>query len=583
MTPPTSFFGDAFRIHPSGRQTPLRSLEQVEATYTDGDVQILGKRIRTAGRAIFEVGDTVPVQWKDGEPERVLAHSIRRSGSVIQPPEEGDPVEEILLTDVTDLVAGVPTVRKDVYFRNGAQATRLNLSGIINADVSGVEFDFSGPFRVGWGLAAADNLFYVLAGRKIASPPAGQGPYLPRIYLFRLSRPVGEPAGAAAVSAALVRVIDPVTWSMPSPKYAQTRYSWDSGTLTSSLAATVPHVWPYSDRTREFVPIVESAERVTLMGALEVVTTQAIPVNGVPQFDIERIGYLLGVDVTGTAVAWEAATTDALRQPTGPAYVDVPPPSLGLAVRGQRVFPESWAVLDWTPVRKRVAVSWSFLLASKPLAANIGPPTGFTDPITSNQQAVLIEDGTVGGRVTVLDWSPFENIGSKSVYPIGIVPVPDVVVRLLATVYAPGAPARILLRYGTLTAGATLMTERLAVHDGTTLRDAAALADVALTNPTLFYRGAAVQYLGDAALYAIAEDSPTAGASWPLAAQRKKFVASPSQPALQPGTTLAEDGALSGKGALADWPAGIAGPDPLISVGISADAMRIAYHLVGTP
>jgi hypothetical protein len=530
--------------------------EPIAGVQPDGRYVVGGDVLPTKGTATLTVGQRVHVLWRRGRREIILTHQWQRAQGGGHPPGSQGRVEELLLAEVS---AGV----WDVVFRNDQQAQRLNLQGLINADRVAGDLT-TGPFRVGWGQPGADNQFYVLAARSVAGDgiagTLGNGSYRPRIYVFRLSRPVGEPAGGDAISATHVQTIDPVAWAMPGKFNAQT-YTYSSA--GSTLIADVPHRWPYAENGREFAVILEP-DAVTLIGAVQVRIAYA---TTLPFFGDDSYVYLVAVRTDAAAILWEAPTTDEYRAPFNFIHEVL----IGLVRQQQRLLFGTWSLVEWTGTQRRVAVNWSYL-------KHTGGVGGISTPTIQDQRyGTFLETGTLATRQTIEPWYattlPGAHVGQRGV-------------RWL---YRPASPRRVLYHHVlatsvTVSPPGVLATMQLRVYDPTTNASVVAAQQTGVDSGdnALLYRGAAVQYLGDDLLYAIAEDSAVGPTIWPPADQREQFVVSPAAPNLDPAALLAEDPAHVDEGELADWPAGITPPDPIEvgSVG-GAGALRLAYHAVG--
>lgn len=533
--------------------------ETVEAVFSDGTVQVRGHRIPTSGRAVLVAGDRVPVLWSLGQPAVVAQHSLRRSGGLVLT-EEGYAVEELLLYEAaTDQPAGA---RWDVYFRNDQQVTRLNLSGIINADRVPAEdwsfgsfgFNQTGVLKIGWG--QADNMFWVMA-QAVRTPIASPTPkYYPRFYVFRLSRPEGEPAGGATQTASLVATVVLPTFAMPD------KYGFIAAPSTSPSPATFPDDLKESGVASSVLGYVSS--QIVLQRDAQVVmiaprraTNAYGTFSGLPLS--EEVTYLVAVRSDAPVVIWESPITDAYRDP-------IPFSSVGGSVEGQAYIAYEvnllgFAVLEWTATVKRVATSWE---AKAVHDDNIAPRIMTT---LVAKRGVFVEDGTVLPVQTIQPWTDFQfdaRNGAETAY------VESEPRRLI--IHGSPTDGRVLLTGDRFTAVSPNVTEsRIERWQGALTL----LALEAVSTGALDQRVQALRLFDARTVYAVAEDSASSVAgAWPAIAERGRFTLLSGGLPLDLGKTLSNDG--THQGPLAPLPTGLADIDPV------AEPRRLAYHVAGT-
>src|SRR2546428_1603118 len=144
------------------------TLEAVEAVQGHLVTILGGLRVPCADIQAL-VGDMVHVEWNAGRPVRVIDFEVRRGSVFFTTHVVGKSViEELFIADFTDPVTKVK--KKDVYFRNLQQITRLK----VNDFTGGAE-----PGLVIWGMN--DDVFAV---RDAASAT--------RFHVFRLNRPANQ-------------------------------------------------------------------------------------------------------------------------------------------------------------------------------------------------------------------------------------------------------------------------------------------------------------------------------------------------------------------------------------------------------
>lgn len=231
MAPPLPTLGDVFRRSIQGRTTsaPPFTLETVETVYTDGDYGIRGAKLKAVGRAIYRIGQQVPVLWaRDGRSGVILAHSMRRSGGVVLQ-EVGTVVEELHIRATGSAGA------LEVWFRNASVFGRLLARDRI-------------PLPVGdeirsatWGLG--DNMFFLEVG-----PPSSFN--VRRFLIFALDRALGQ-TSTGLPGATFIRQVNEPTSLVIDPIIGTTFPTFDSGNharLDAQLGigatpASAPFVW----------------------------------------------------------------------------------------------------------------------------------------------------------------------------------------------------------------------------------------------------------------------------------------------------------------------------------------------------
>src|SRR3972149_2442445 len=109
------------------RLEPHINPEVVQAVNDDGTYRVKGRNITTTGNvANIRAGQIVDVGWKEGRPQKILAHNARR----VQFAPIGVPLRAALVEELFIVGTGATT---DIYFRNFDAAKPLQLSRFISA------------------------------------------------------------------------------------------------------------------------------------------------------------------------------------------------------------------------------------------------------------------------------------------------------------------------------------------------------------------------------------------------------------------------------------------------------------------
>jgi hypothetical protein len=224
--------------------------EPVLGVTDTGDLITEDALVRTSGdTSAMQVGDVVPILWN----QRTSGTSGRRQTAVAlrhhaQKAQPGGPIrvavgaiEELLLIQVAPQPDSFGALwgGKDVYFRNGQQFTRLNLTDIIESDaiqIGGSWLLTTGAFEVRWG--QDDSTFVV---RVMQLNPAHTA-LLQRYHVFRLNRPRGV-AMAGTAAATFIKTIElpaPVTLPGTETLSMYPHFSDGGGDLITSALLVFP-------------------------------------------------------------------------------------------------------------------------------------------------------------------------------------------------------------------------------------------------------------------------------------------------------------------------------------------------------
>lgn len=528
MPPPLPTLGDAFRRSIQGRTTsaPPFTLETVETVYTDGDYGIRGAKLKAIGRAIYRIGQQVPVLWsRDGRTGVILAHSMRRSGGVGLA-QALAAVEELLIATNAD-------GQRDCYFRNAEQFTALKLTSYLNTDTVG---------GVAWGMA--DNTFFLLT-RPTVSHPRG-GTYAGyRLHVFQLNRSLGQPQGGTTASATFIKTITPAEIALP----------W------SQVNAVSPP--PNTTSVQLYFPADATMAGVVLTPALDAVFTAATDVTagswftymaGHPSVGGGPVSTSIQVGYTNTrcyavwsktgALVWQSAAITARQVASAQSVLSA------------AVAPLAWDDIE-TPARRWLVVGTKRVSSMSSATFSGSFPPGL--PLTNYLGAVQI-NGTADGFA-------LEERGDGTITllePTATAPASTVAINLGAFVPTSSAPplsaplstaatsalslaSRVILSVATTIAGLTTVALPARVRaylvglpNGSPAtgimfdveRAGVSLVFAQIGSSLEPYIGSGVRLLSDADAYVVAEANPTADTFgplfgvqlWPTAAQRSQVV-----------------------------------------------------------
>lgn len=182
---------------PSKTSTQLITTEKIEAVMGGGFYRVLGESVPISGLSVLQAGQLVPVGWKNGKPALILEHTARRAQFFNPPPSGVGGIEELFLfKDGTAY---------DVFYRNGQQVTRLNLTAFLPATTETLALSGLGV-DIGWGVDG--KAFFVRLWETQTS-----GFVTPYYVIFSLKP--NSPRGNTTVVAALVKTLHTLVKTLP--------------------------------------------------------------------------------------------------------------------------------------------------------------------------------------------------------------------------------------------------------------------------------------------------------------------------------------------------------------------------------